>query len=66
MKPYTKNLMESELWIMSLWGVTVLCLIVWDRSRRVGPGREGLGTNFEFDLEQYQDNDSSYDDEENN
>ncbi len=27
MKPYTKKLLESDLWIMSLWGVTVLCLI---------------------------------------
>jgi hypothetical protein len=27
MKPYTKKMLESELWIMSLWGVTVLCLV---------------------------------------
>ncbi len=27
MKPYTKKLLESDLWVMSLWGVTVLCLV---------------------------------------
>ncbi|NQV31911.1 MAG: hypothetical protein HQ515_04410 [Phycisphaeraceae bacterium] len=27
MKQYTKNMLESETWIMLLWGVTILCLV---------------------------------------
>ena len=35
--------------------VAALCTVVWVRSRGIGPGRTGLGRNFDFDLERYLD-----------
>ena len=52
MNPKLKISLKTVAFIL---GLTILCFVVWDRSRRVDPGREGLGSSFDFDLDKYQD-----------
>ena len=41
--------------IVMLLCLALLCTFVWIRSSRTGASRKGLGSSFEFDLEQYLD-----------